>query len=133
MTKTHKLWVVWIVAAAVVVTFGFLRGWTTFHKIMLAAVAVLGVLQLAGPALRGRMLRRLKGMSPEERETFLHGLIKKHRRCCGNSLSRMMPDQIIPTGTSTFAEATEDKPVSRQAGIDITCQAWLSSSVATQS
>jgi hypothetical protein len=71
MNKTHKLWLVWFILAAVVVTFGFLRGWTTFHKFMLAAVAVLGVLQLAGPALRGRMLRRLKGMSPEEREKFL--------------------------------------------------------------
>ena len=71
MNKAYKLWLAWIIFAAVVVTFGFLRGWTTFHKIMVGAVAVLGVLQLVGPVLRGRMLRRLKGMSPEEREKFL--------------------------------------------------------------
>jgi len=71
MNKTQKLWLVWIIVAAVVVTSSFLRGWTKFHKILLAAVVVLGVLQLVGPVLRGRMLRRLKGMSPEEREKFL--------------------------------------------------------------
>ena len=79
MNKTYKLWLVWIFFAAVVVTFGFLRGWTTFHKIMLAAVAVLGLLQLAGPLLRGRMLRRLKGMSPAEREKFLARFDQKTR------------------------------------------------------
>ena len=57
--------------AAAVVTFGFLRGWTMFHKLGLIAVAVLGVLQLVGSVPRGRMLRRLNGMSPEEREKSL--------------------------------------------------------------
>jgi hypothetical protein len=71
MNKTYKIWSVWIIFTAVVVTFGFLRGWTMFHKILLVAVVVLGVLQLVGPVLRGRMLRRLKGMLPEEREKFL--------------------------------------------------------------
>lgn len=84
MNKTYRLWLVWIIFATVVVTFGFLRGWTTFHKILLVAVVVLGLLQWAGPLLRGRMLRRLKSMSPAEREKFLarfdqktQGLLRK--------------------------------------------------------
>jgi len=71
MNKACKVWLAWIIFVAVAVTSGFLRGWTTFHKILLVAVVVLGVLQWAGPLLRSRMLRRLKGMAPEEREKFL--------------------------------------------------------------
>ena len=71
MNKTGKLWLSWMICTAVVVTLGFLRGWTTFHKIVLAVMAVLGVLQLVGPVLRRRMFRRFKSMSPEEQEKFL--------------------------------------------------------------
>ena len=71
MNKTHKVWLVWFILAALVVTFGFLRGWTTFHKVMLAVVVVLGVLQLVLSAARIQTLRRLQRMSPEEREKFL--------------------------------------------------------------
>jgi len=71
VNKAYKVWTVWFIAAAVAVTSGSLQGWTTLHKIMLAVVAVLGVLQLIGPVLRGRMLRRLQGMPPEECEKFL--------------------------------------------------------------
>jgi len=71
MNETYKVWVVWIIPAALVVTFGFLRGWTPFHKIMLAVVAVLGGLQLVLAAARIQMLRHLKGMSPEDREKLL--------------------------------------------------------------
>ena len=77
MNKTYKVWLVWFILVALVVTFGSVRGWTTFHKIMLAVVAVLGVLQLVLAAARVQMLRRLRGMPPEEREKFLARLDQK--------------------------------------------------------
>jgi hypothetical protein len=77
MNKTYKMWLSWSICAAVVVTFGFLHGWTTFYKILLVGIGVLAILQLVGPALRGRMFRRLKGMTPEEREKFLARLDQK--------------------------------------------------------
>lgn len=70
MNKTLRLWLAWT-ALAVIVAVGSRGGWTGFHKAMLVAVSLLGVLQLVLPALHGRMLRRLKGMSPEQRERFL--------------------------------------------------------------
>jgi len=64
-------WLVWIIAAVLVVTFGFQRGWDTAHKLLLMAVVVLGVFNLVAPALQGRMIQKIKAMPPEEREKFL--------------------------------------------------------------
>ena len=71
MNKTYRNWSAWMFFAVVVVTSGFLRGWTTFEKVMLVAVGVLGILQLVLPTMQGQMRRKLKGMTPEEREKFL--------------------------------------------------------------
>ena len=79
MNKAHKARLAWLVLAIVVVTFGLLHGWTAFDKLMLAVVAGLGALLLAGPALRRRLLRRLRGMSPAEREKFLARFDRKTR------------------------------------------------------
>ncbi len=80
MNNAFRLWLAWTALAVMVVTIGSRRGWTGFHEGMLVAVGVLGVLQLVLPALHGRMLRRLKGMSPEQREKFLARLDPKTQR-----------------------------------------------------
>jgi hypothetical protein len=71
MNKNLRNWLVWFIATVIVVTSGFLRGWTRFEKVMLIAVGVLGVLQILLPAMQSQMHRKLKGMTPEEREKFL--------------------------------------------------------------
>jgi len=69
--NTKYRWLVLIIAAVLVITFGFQRGWDTTHKILLVVVAVLGVFNLVAPALQGRMIQKMKAMPPEEREKFL--------------------------------------------------------------
>ena len=56
-------------AATVIVTSGFIRGWTALNKILLVMIVLSGLLRLLGLG-HIRKTRRFKAMTPEEREQF---------------------------------------------------------------
>ena len=64
-------WLVWAIAAALVIATGFQRGWDMNHKILLAMVVALGIFGLVVPVLRSRMIQKIRAMPPEEQDKFL--------------------------------------------------------------
>ena len=64
-------WLVWAIAAALIIATGFQRGWDINQKILLAMIVALGVFGLVAPVLRSRMIQKLRAMSPEEQDKFL--------------------------------------------------------------
>jgi len=71
MKKIYIAWLSLLIYTAIVVTLGFRHGWTLFYKLSLVGVIVLAIFQLSIPLIPGQILRRLKKMTPKEREKFL--------------------------------------------------------------
>jgi hypothetical protein len=93
MTTTYR-WLVWCAATAMVVIFGFQRGWDTFHRVLLGAVIVLGISNILLPIAQRRMLQKIKNLPPGEREKFLSRFDERTREKLRKQLG--MPDDQRP-------------------------------------
>ena len=70
MKATYR-WLICIIAAALIVASGIQHHWDPFHKVLLALIVILALLNILLPILQHRMLQKIKAMPPEEREKFL--------------------------------------------------------------
>jgi hypothetical protein len=85
-------WLVWSVAAAAVVIFGFEHHWDPFHKFCLGVIIVAGLMNIIAPVMQKRMILKIKNMPPDEREKFLsrfdpktQAKLRKHLEDAGGS------------------------------------------------
>ena len=71
MNRIFKGWLSWAILMTTILLFGFMRGWTTFRLVLLVVVAALGLFIVVGSALRSQLIRRVRNMTPEDREKYL--------------------------------------------------------------
>lgn len=68
----------WALCAVGITVSGFMAEWTIFYKILLGLILLSGVFRLLA-AYHRKQLRRLRAMTPEQREEFLSQFDEKTR------------------------------------------------------